>query len=439
MSSAASLAAQGAQALNTQKYQDAIALYTRAIAQSPTAVDYYIKRSTAHQRSAHYESALQDAEIAVLLGHQRGKRESIGQAQLRRGISLYLLERYGDAGFCFGVARKFLGEKEKSVGMWISKLELVLRDTEKIGEEDVRREVMVKEMPEVRVPSQEEVVQEAKALGEEVPSAKEEDGEKKVEVVIGAVKEDEKKASGASSSATLPLKAASSMIAAQSPASTITPRDKIRNEWYQTPTHIVFTLYVKNAPKDKTTVEIEEQSISISFPYATSSSDFTFDLDPLFAAINPSESSFSVLSTKIELKLAKAVQGQKWKTLEGAFQAVPPTAAVADSDSTTIPAAAPVLSPLPPVNKPVYPTSSKSGPKNWDKLLSAEDDLDEEDPVNGFFKKLYKDADEDTKRAMMKSYIESNGTALSTNWKEVGAKKVDTSPPEGLVAKKWDE
>jgi suppressor of G2 allele of SKP1 len=38
--------------------------------------------------------------------------------------------------------------------------------------------------------------------------------------------------------------------------------------------------------------------------------------------------------------------------------------------------------------------------------------------------------DEDTRRAMMKSFVESNGTVLSTNWKEVGEKPVEFKHPE---------
>lgn len=34
--------------------------------------------------------------------------------------------------------------------------------------------------------------------------------------------------------------------------------------------------------------------------------------------------------------------------------------------------------------------------------------------------------------------VESNGTVLSTNWKEVGSKKVEGSPPEGMEVKKWE-
>lgn len=39
--------------------------------------------------------------------------------------------------------------------------------------------------------------------------------------------------------------------------------------------------------------------------------------------------------------------------------------------------------------------------------------------VNELFQKLYADATDDQRRAMIKSYQLSNGTSLSTNWEEV--------------------
>jgi len=40
---------------------------------------------------------------------------------------------------------------------------------------------------------------------------------------------------------------------------------------------------------------------------------------------------------------------------------------------------------------------------------------------------------------MMKSYQESGGTALSTNWGEVATKKYAVDPPDGMVARKYGE
>lgn len=57
--------------------------------------------------------------------------------------------------------------------------------------------------------------------------------------------------------------------------------------------------------------------------------------------------------------------------------------------------------------------------------------------MNLFFKKLYKGATPEQQRAMMKSFTESNGTSLSTNWDDVKDKKVETVPPDGVEAKKW--
>lgn len=143
------------------------------------------------------------------------------------------------------------------------------------------------------------------------------------------------------------------------------------------------------------------------------------------------------MGTKIELILQKQTKGQKWRALESSV-----------TDTTTLtdrPAAPSASTP----SGPAYPTSSRHGAKDWDKVASsltsskskgkkkseegAGDDSDAEsvnsdfggDAVDGFFKKLYAGADPDTKRAMMKSYIESEGTSLSTNWSEVGSKKME--------------
>ena len=34
--------------------------------------------------------------------------------------------------------------------------------------------------------------------------------------------------------------------------------------------------------------------------------------------------------------------------------------------------------------------------------------------------------------------VQSGGTVLSTNWKDVGKKDVDMKPPDGMEFKKWD-
>ncbi|KAK6354569.1 hypothetical protein TWF696_003711 [Orbilia brochopaga] len=447
----ANLATKGAAALSAQDYPAAIAFYTQAIAGIPTSVDYYTKRSTAYQRSGDYNAALTDAEIAVVLAHRKGHREQLSAAQLRRGISLLLLERYGDAGASFAWAEKY-NNKDKSLPFWQKKLEMELA---KIDEEDVRREVTVKEVPDVDVPRPS-----AKSAPKSQPSGTTSGDSGRVEELPDDYEEPSKdtdKGKGKAVETPAKAEAAPPPQAPAAPQGVTTPADKIRHEWYQTNTSVNVSLFVKGVPKDDATVELEDQSLSITFPLPTGS-DFSFTLDPLAHAIKPSASTYKILGTKVEFVLQKAEPGRKWASLESTE---PP------STSTSTTTAAPP--PKPADKPPAYPTSSRSGPKNWDKVVndlaasskakkSKDDpsastaeaepntddidyaDLDDDvgaDPVNGFFRKLYKDADPDTRRAMMKSYVESNGTALSTNWSEVQKGKVETSPPDGMEAKQW--
>jgi len=89
-----------------------------------------------------------------------------------------------------------------------------------------------------------------------------------------------------------------------------------------------------------------------------------------------------------------------------------------------------------PSGPPAYPSSAKGGPKNWETLAVPGED-EETGDANHFFKQLFAGSTPDQQRAMMKSFTESNGTALSTDWNDVKSRKVETLPPDGVEAKKW--
>ncbi len=53
--------------------------------------------------------------------------------------------------------------------------------------------------------------------------------------------------------------------------------------------------------------------------------------------------------------------------------------------------------------------------------------------------KIFRDADDDTRKAMMKSYSESGGTVLSTNWNEISQKRTEVKPPDGMEYKLYNQ
>lgn len=68
--------------------------------------------------------------------------------------------------------------------------------------------------------------------------------------------------------------------------------------------------------------------------------------------------------------------------------------------------------------------------KNWDAIIDEfEKEEEQNQGVNEMFQKIYESGNEDVRRAMNKSFQESGGTVLSTNWSNVAEKKVEPKPP----------
>jgi len=206
----------------------------------------------------------------------------------------------------------------------------------------------------------------------------------------------------------------------------IPSKPKYRHEFYQKPEEVVVSIFAKGVQASWITVDFGEQILSVRIEVP---GEDGYHFQPrLFGKIIPEKCKYNILSTKVEFRLAKAEPGLHWASLEY-------------NKETAVVRRIPVSSEI--VQKPTY-SSSKPKRVDWDKLEAQvkkeekEEKLDGDAALNKFFREIYQDADEDTRRAMKKSFVESNGTVLSTNWKEVGTKKVEGSPPDGMEMRKWE-
>ncbi|KAG6381151.1 SGS domain-containing protein [Boletus reticuloceps] len=194
----------------------------------------------------------------------------------------------------------------------------------------------------------------------------------------------------------------------------------LRHEFYETDEKLTISVFDRGADPGAVSVQFEPRKLMYK------NGDKVLSLQPLKGQIDPIKSDYTVGKVKVEIRLAKMALG-RWCGLVGETP---------DPLANSAP---------PPPSEP--PISHKR--KNWEGITtgilgSEKERTTEEDPniggdntVNTFFQKIFADADEDTRRAMMKSFQESGGTTLSTNWEEVKKSKVEVKPPEGSEWKHW--
>ncbi|XP_035218532.1 protein SGT1 homolog [Stegodyphus dumicola] len=195
----------------------------------------------------------------------------------------------------------------------------------------------------------------------------------------------------------------------------------VKYDWYQTETHVILNILVKQVKPENVRIDIVESKLSCTAKLADDS-DFSLVLN-LAHEVQPDQLRYKVLPSKIEIRLKK-VEGIKWEKLED-------SSIKNESNLKTEEVVK------------LYP-SSKPQKKDWDKIADeirkeeANEKLEGEAALNQLFQKIYADGTDETRKAMNKSFFESGGTVLSTSWNEVGNKKVEVKPPDGVEYKKWN-
>ena len=195
---------------------------------------------------------------------------------------------------------------------------------------------------------------------------------------------------------------------------------KVIYNWIQTPSTITVDI-TSNHNLNSYDIKINKKSIE----FIDKKEGALKKTINLTNGIVPEKSNYKITSSmKCKLELQKEVENFNWVNLE-----------VNKDDNS--------------VNNPkdksgYYPSSSKVQ-KDWSQLDKEIDEQEKEDALKDgnegmwrLFRDIYAKGNEETRRAMIKSFQTSGGTVLSTNWSEVKDKDYEGKDrPEAPSGQEW--
>ena len=87
-----------------------------------------------------------------------------------------------------------------------------------------------------------------------------------------------------------------------------------RHDFYQTPTTVIASFFLKKIVKDKSTVKFGDNKIDLDLVTSDATPKRYKAEVPLYASIDPEKTTFKILGTKLEVTLAKA-DSTSWPVL----------------------------------------------------------------------------------------------------------------------------
>jgi suppressor of G2 allele of SKP1 len=215
--------------------------------------------------------------------------------------------------------------------------------------------------------------------------------------------------------------------AASKPLSATTNSKAPTYQYYQDSNYMKIQILEPNQNDSSCLVSITPTSLSVTI--TKNGTVHHLIHGELYENILPEQSRTIYKADKVLIKLKKVQEGE-WHTLLNDKKKIEPSTNIKATTSTQ-------NSQIP------RPYAS---PKDWNAInrtlteQEASEKPEGEEALNALFKQIYANANEDTRRAMVKSMQTSGGTVLSTNWEEV--EKADYEKervaPKGMEWKNYE-